>query len=285
MVIYKTTNLLNGKIYIGQDSKNDPDYFGSGLKLDRAIKKHGKDNFKKEILEVCENREQLNLREIYWIRELNSLNPKIGYNLTEGGTGGNIYKCLTEEKKRLGLEKRKTTLQKRTEEEKQKTKKLKSQRMKEIWKNPKHKEKIREMMEGRDIWWNEKISKSLKEFYQNNPQKKPSDETRQKISEKMSGYEFKSVSEDIQNQIVELYQTIGPKLIADRLNLSLYLVRRVLKSKGIYKKFQKGIGPVELRNSSISRKGEGNPMFGRRKPQEVGHPALGVDAGGLTERT
>ena len=193
MVIYKTTNLLNGKIYIGQDSKNDPDYFGSGLKLDRAIKKHGKDNFKKEILEVCENREQLNLREIYWIRELNSLNPKIGYNLTEGGTGGNIYKCLTEEKKRLGLEKRKTTLQKRTEEEKQKTKKLKSQRMKEIWKNPKHKEKIREMMEGRDIWWNEKISKSLKEFYQNNPQKKPSDETRQKISEKMSGYEFKTV--------------------------------------------------------------------------------------------
>jgi hypothetical protein len=41
MIIYKTTCLINGKIYVGQDSKNNPDYLGSGIYLNRAIKKHG----------------------------------------------------------------------------------------------------------------------------------------------------------------------------------------------------------------------------------------------------
>lgn len=47
MVIYKTTNLINGKIYIGQDSKDRPNYYGSGKLIHRAIKKYGKENFKK----------------------------------------------------------------------------------------------------------------------------------------------------------------------------------------------------------------------------------------------
>jgi len=50
MIIYKSTNLVNGKFYVGQDSKNYPDYYGSGLILKIAIDKYGKDNFKKEIL-------------------------------------------------------------------------------------------------------------------------------------------------------------------------------------------------------------------------------------------
>lgn len=37
MIIYKTTNLINNKIYIGQDSKNNPEYLGSGLKLLKAL--------------------------------------------------------------------------------------------------------------------------------------------------------------------------------------------------------------------------------------------------------
>jgi hypothetical protein len=50
MVIYKTTNLINGKIYIGQDSNDNKNYLGSGLKLKRAIKKYSKENFIKEVI-------------------------------------------------------------------------------------------------------------------------------------------------------------------------------------------------------------------------------------------
>ena len=70
MIIYKTTNLINGKIYIGKDSNNNPDYYGSGTALKKAISKYGKENFKKETLDSC-TKENINEREIYWISETN----------------------------------------------------------------------------------------------------------------------------------------------------------------------------------------------------------------------
>jgi group I intron endonuclease len=102
MVIYKTTNLVNGKIYIGQDSKNNPEYLGSGKIIKRAIKKYGKENFKKEILEECTNQTELDIKEKYWIQELNTINQDIGYNVSFGGQTG-WYKGLkhTEETKRI----------------------------------------------------------------------------------------------------------------------------------------------------------------------------------------
>ena len=51
-VIYKVTNNVNGKIYIGKNATNNPHYFGSGIILRNAIKKYNKKNFKKEILEL-----------------------------------------------------------------------------------------------------------------------------------------------------------------------------------------------------------------------------------------
>jgi group I intron endonuclease len=89
MIIYKTTNLINGKIYVGKDVKNLDTYLGSGFLLKNAINKYGVENFKKEILEYCENKNQLEKREKYWIKKLNSI--KFGYNLTEGGTGGDTF--------------------------------------------------------------------------------------------------------------------------------------------------------------------------------------------------
>jgi group I intron endonuclease len=85
MVIYKITNLNNGKIYIGQDSKNRKKYFGSGIHIKSAIKKYGITNFKKEILEICESIEHLNLAEINWIKLLDATNPTVGYNIAVGG--------------------------------------------------------------------------------------------------------------------------------------------------------------------------------------------------------
>ena len=73
MIIYKTTNLITGNFYIGQDSKNNPLYLGSGLLLNKSIKKYGKENFQKEIIEYCTTKDQLNIQEIFWISKLNPI--------------------------------------------------------------------------------------------------------------------------------------------------------------------------------------------------------------------
>jgi group I intron endonuclease len=86
MIIYKTTNLINNKCYVGKDKYNNPKYIGSGKFLKYAINKYGKQNFKKEIIQICSSLEELNEREIYWIKELNTKVPN-GYNLTDGGEG------------------------------------------------------------------------------------------------------------------------------------------------------------------------------------------------------
>jgi group I intron endonuclease len=89
MIIYKTVNAINGKFYIGQDSNNNPEYYGSGTLLKRAIEKYGIKNFIKETLEVCFTKEELNEREKYWIKETKA--QELGYNIAEGGSGGNTY--------------------------------------------------------------------------------------------------------------------------------------------------------------------------------------------------
>ena len=87
-IIYKTTNRINGKIYVGQDKNCNPNYKGSGILLHRAISKYGWDNFVKETLEVCQSKEELNLREQFWIKELNARDKTVGYNISAGGSGG-----------------------------------------------------------------------------------------------------------------------------------------------------------------------------------------------------
>jgi group I intron endonuclease len=91
MIIYKTINSVNGKIYVGKDFYNNPNYIGSGLLLKNAIKKYGIDKFKKEILEKCFVKEDWIKREIYWIERLNSTNRDIGYNIAKGGCGGDCF--------------------------------------------------------------------------------------------------------------------------------------------------------------------------------------------------
>lgn len=89
MIIYKTTNLINGKHYIGKDKHNDPKYLGSGKRLTAAIQKYGQENFQKEIIEYCESEKHMSEQEKYWINHFDSINSLIGYNLTTGGEGGN----------------------------------------------------------------------------------------------------------------------------------------------------------------------------------------------------
>ena len=83
-VVYLTTNLINGKKYVGQDSYNRDWYLGSGKLLKKAIEKYGIQNFKKEILCKCSTKEELDSMEKFWIKKLDTINE--GYNITSGGS-------------------------------------------------------------------------------------------------------------------------------------------------------------------------------------------------------
>lgn len=92
-LIYEMKNNINGKSYIGQYSGESFDkYFGSGKLIKSAIKKYGLENFSKIILEECFNKTELNEKEIFWIDKLKTIEN--GYNLTEGGTGGDLSEFI-----------------------------------------------------------------------------------------------------------------------------------------------------------------------------------------------
>lgn len=108
--VYKVTNILNNKIYIGK--ANDPQKrwknhlytvksgerkFGFRY-LHAAIRKNKKENFLFEVIEVCDSEDLAFEREKYWIQFYNSNDREKGYNLTSGGEGPSGRKCTEEEK-------------------------------------------------------------------------------------------------------------------------------------------------------------------------------------------
>lgn len=86
--VYKTTNKINNKFYIGMhQTKNlNDEYLGSGKRLKKAIEKHGLENFTKQILFIFDNEEDMKNKE----KELVLLS-EMSYNLCEGGKGGFGY--------------------------------------------------------------------------------------------------------------------------------------------------------------------------------------------------
>lgn len=96
--VYLTTNLVNGKKYIGAHHgyEND-DYLGSGKLLKRAIEKYGKENFKREILFISANEKENFEKEREFIKVFNAVNDDNFYNIHEGGEGGNTTAGWSEE--------------------------------------------------------------------------------------------------------------------------------------------------------------------------------------------
>ena len=87
--VYQITDLLNGKIYIGkhQTTNIDDSYMGSGKLLTRSQKKHGLENFKKDILFIFNNEEEMNSKEAELVTEDFCLREDT-YNICPGGKGG-----------------------------------------------------------------------------------------------------------------------------------------------------------------------------------------------------
>ena len=152
--IYKTTNLLSGKYYIGMhstDNLNDG-YLGSGKYLKRSLKKYGKENFKIEKIKFFDDRHKLIEGEKVFVNQI-LLNEPMCMNLREGGSGTS-----------LGTE--------RSEE----TKKRMSEHSSKTYEERVGKKRAKE--------WSKRKSKSLKDYYEKNG---VSDLTRTKLSESHKG--------------------------------------------------------------------------------------------------
>jgi hypothetical protein len=170
--IYKITNTLNGKYYIGKHQTKDLNdgYFGSGKVLKHAIKKHGIENFTKEILHVFDTELEMNAKE----KELVELNES-SYNLCPGGKGGwgyvNANGLNNDSNNKERYERSRKTLIHRLQNEPELLKKYQECRMKATlagfkkvsekypdgsWRNKKHteetKKKISKSAKGRIPW-------------------------------------------------------------------------------------------------------------------------------------
>lgn len=87
MIVYITTNLKNGKKYIGSHINNNPNYLGSGVYLKKAIKKYGKENFIRETLVEVMNIETMKELEVHYIEYYNAYKSPLFYNQTKYASG------------------------------------------------------------------------------------------------------------------------------------------------------------------------------------------------------
>lgn len=112
MFIYKLTNTLNNKIYIGLTTETisercrkriaEAKYRNSrNSYILNAIRKHGSAIFKVEQIDTASSLEELQQKEIYYIQLYNSTDRKIGYNLTKGGEGSLGLKMSDETKEKI----------------------------------------------------------------------------------------------------------------------------------------------------------------------------------------
>jgi group I intron endonuclease len=201
VIIYKTTNLITGKFYIGKDKYNNPNYLGSGVKLKDAIKKYGLQNFKKEIVEYCESYDYMNEREKFWIEYYQSINPTVGYNISTGGDGGdNFTNHLNKEEYRNKLSRASSITNKKLEQ-KRKIDTI------NLWQNELYKSKVISGIKKRyeDPEYKEKLKQSIKAA-QNKPEVRKKKSEVQKGS-KNSRWLGKIVVTNSDGVIIDKYET------------------------------------------------------------------------------
>ena len=108
-IIYKTTNTVNGKYYIGVHNDTKSNYLGSGKALLNAIKEHGRENFVRETLEVFDTEEDAYLREAQIVNE-SFVASRNTYNIGKGGKGGPGQSKSEEHKRKIAEARAKQTI-------------------------------------------------------------------------------------------------------------------------------------------------------------------------------
>ncbi len=189
MVIYMTTNLINGKKYIGRDSKNNPNYIGSGHTLLKAIKKYGKQNFKKEILEECKTFEELEQREVYWLNYYDAGRSEEFYNMHNHSSGGSLGMNISDEtKEKL----RRFNLGKQLSTETRERMSISRTGEKNHFFGKSHSEesrkKIRDARRNQVITISEETKKKISDAQKGKARKKHTEESRRKISESVKQF-------------------------------------------------------------------------------------------------
>lgn len=121
--IYLTENLVNGKKYIGQHRHDtfDVKYYGSGILLNKALEKYGKNNFQVTVLCECFSEEELNQKEREYIAEHDAVRSSNYYNISDGGSNGNSLAGKSEDEVAEIVTRWRASMNARTPEEKLKT--------------------------------------------------------------------------------------------------------------------------------------------------------------------
>lgn len=87
--IYETTNLINGKKYIGKHKADrflGERYLGSGTALVNAVRKYGVQNFRVRLIDTCQSNEDMIQKEMYWIKYYDAVKSNKYYNIVEGSS-------------------------------------------------------------------------------------------------------------------------------------------------------------------------------------------------------
>jgi len=203
MIIYKITNTINSKIYIGQTTRSlksrwkghcrSSENNKSNNLFHSAIAKYGKDSFLVEVIDIANSKDSLNELEKFYIEEYNSMSPS-GYNLK---TGGQLHVKYSEEsKEKMSKAKEGTTV---PEETKQKM----SDAHKQRWVNEDNSElREKRSIQSKDMWkdikYREKISLSRKEYWGNEDNRLVASDRAKKQIEEDSGLRVR-ISEGVKN--------------------------------------------------------------------------------------
>lgn len=245
MQIYKITNIINNKIYIGKDTKDNPTYFGSGKLIKRAIKKYGISNFIKEIIDYSDNNEELCIKEIYWIKFYDATNPKIGYNIMDGDEEISLEFILTDDHK-MNISKSQL----------------------ELWKDPNYKDKIINLL--KDIWKDLEYKKIFTESQKSKHNIKRSTNTKNLMSERAQGKYIGEKNPMYGTSFFKKWVEIYGEEKALIMKKDVYKKRKPLKEQLIEKYgIEEGMKKWGERNKKIS---DSN----KERSQKTEHPRKGI---------